>query len=35
MIMDGGLVHLPEAAFKLNGAMEEVIEAGDEKLAEV
>ena len=34
MIMDGGLDHLPEAAFNLKGSIEEAIEAGEKMLAE-
>jgi len=32
--MDGELDHLPEAAFNLKGAIEEVVEAGQKMLAE-
>ena len=35
MILEGELDHLPEAAFLYKGAIEEVIEAGEEILAEV
>ncbi|MBQ0117791.1 MAG: F0F1 ATP synthase subunit beta [Flavobacterium sp.] len=34
MIMDGELDHLPEAAFNLQGTIEDVIKAGDKMLAE-
>ncbi len=34
MILDGELDHLPEAAFRYKGAIEEVIEAGEKMLAE-
>ena len=34
MILDGELDHIPEQAFLLKGLIEEVIEAGEEMLAE-
>ena len=34
MIMDGELDHLPEAAFNLQGTIEDAIEAGEKMLAE-
>ncbi len=34
MILDGELDHLPEAAFRYKGAIEEVIEAGEKMVAE-
>ena len=34
MILDGELDHFPEGAFAFKGAIEEVIEAGEEMLAE-
>ena len=34
MIMDGDLDHLPEAAFNLQGTIEDVIEVGEKMLAE-
>ena len=34
MIMDGELDHLPEAAFNLQGTIEEAIDAGEKMLAE-
>ncbi|MCH8031872.1 MAG: F0F1 ATP synthase subunit beta, partial [Bacteroidetes bacterium] len=34
MILDGELDHLPESAFLYKGAIEEVIEAGEQMLAE-
>jgi F-type H+-transporting ATPase subunit beta len=34
MILSGELDHLPEAAFNLKGAIEEVIAAGEKMLAE-